>query len=87
MSFISNIFENGLIPRFAALSTVGFMAYVVDPTGSNFWWLIPCFVAISLVLEFLSYRAGVVEGMYIYRNLSPQDKKKIEEIFKEIDNE
>jgi hypothetical protein len=39
------------------------------------------------VLEFLSYRAGVVEGMYIYRNLSPQDKKKIEEIFKEIDNE
>jgi len=67
------------LQRVAALIAVWFMASAVDQTGDH-WWLICCFFAIVLVLEFLAFRHGVATGIHIYKNASPTERRDIDKI-------
>lgn len=67
------------LQRFAALAAVWFMAVTVDQTGEH-WWLIACFLAIALVLEFLAFRHGVATGVQIYKNATPEQRRDLDKI-------
>lgn len=43
-------------------------------------WVPLCFLAIMLVIEFLAFRHGMATGIVYYRNLTPTQRKEIEEI-------
>lgn len=73
------------ITRIALYFTVGIIGWAVNPEGSYLLTIAP-FTLIAMILEISSYKEGVVNGMYIYKNLSSEDKKKIDTILKEMDN-
>ncbi len=80
----NDVHEKGMITerwlqRTAALVAVWFMASAVDQEN-NHWWLIGCFFAIILILEFLAFRHGVATGIYLYKNASPTERRNIDKI-------
>jgi len=67
------------LQRATALVAVWLMASAVDQENEH-WWLIACFFAIVLVLEFLAFRHGVATGIQIYKNASPTERRNIDKI-------
>lgn len=67
------------LQRGSALVAVWFMASAVDQENEH-WWLVACFFAIVLVLEFLAFRHGVATGIQIYKIASPRQREDLDKI-------
>lgn len=67
------------LQRAAALVAVWLMASAVDQDNEH-WWLIACFFAIVLVLEFLAFQHGVATGIQIYKSASPKQRQDLDKI-------
>jgi len=67
------------LQRAAALVAVWLMASAVDQDNEH-WWLIICFLGISLVLEFLAFKHGIATGIQIYKSATPEQKRDIDKI-------
>lgn len=72
-------FQHRVLPRAVALVAIWLMASAVDQEN-NHLWLMFCFLAIALVLEFLAFRHGVATGIQIYKDASPQQRADIDRI-------
>lgn len=46
-------------------------------------WALWSILALVLVLELVAYRRGVVQGMEIYRKLTPSQKQEVDRILKD----
>ena len=77
-----------IVPRLAALAT---MWLVLDTLGAQLatehGWAVWSIIGLTVILEFLAYQHGVVEGIQIYRNMTPEQRKDIERIIKENSGE
>lgn len=74
-----NEFSDRVLPRLISLVTVWLIAEAVNQ-GENHWWVIACFLLISLVLEFLAFRHGVAQGIQIYKEATPKQRRDIDKI-------
>lgn len=69
------------VQRIAALLTVWFIGEALGAQmATDQIWVPVCFVAIMLVIEFLAFRHGITTGVMIYRNMTPTQRKEIEQI-------
>lgn len=75
-----------MITRLASYITIGCIAWATNPEG-NYLLNIVLFAIIAAILEYRSYRDGIINGMYTYKNLKSEDKKKIDKAFQEMENE
>lgn len=73
-----------LLPRLAALVT---MWFVLDTLGAQLMtdhsWALWSIIALAVVLEMIAYQHGVVRGIMIYRDMTPEQRRDIEKIIKE----
>lgn len=77
--------SSNILTRAALYATVATVAWASNPSGNYFLNAI-LFIAISALLEMFAYKDGVINGMYIYKNLKPQDKKNIDKILEDIED-
>jgi hypothetical protein len=77
-----------LIPRLAALAT---MWLVLDTLGAQLAtehsWAVWSILGLTVILEFLAYQHGVVQGIQIYRSMTPEQRNNIDRIIKESGGE
>lgn len=77
-----------LLPRIVALAT---MWLVLDTLGAQLLdehsWALWSILGLTVVLEVLAYQHGVVQGIMIYRDMTPEQRKEIERIIKENSSE
>lgn len=69
--------------RVAVLGTMGLVLYTLGAQLNDHAWALSCIVALALVLELLSYRRGVVQGMNIYRQLTDAQRRDIDQLLKD----
>lgn len=74
--------------RLAVFASMWLVMYTLGiQLGKDSIWAFLCILALSIVLEILAYQYGVVQGILIYRDLTPEQRKDIERIIKENNNE
>lgn len=75
------IFTGRWVQRIAALLAMVLVLYTVAGSLEGNTWALWSIMAIALVLEFLAYQTGVAQGIQIYRDLTPQQRANIDQIF------
>lgn len=72
---------------FARLAALGTMCLVLYTLGAQLAtehsWALWSILGLAFVLEILSYQYGVVRGILIYRDMTPEQRRDIERILKE----
>lgn len=77
--------SSNILTRAALYATVAAVGWASNPNGDYVLNII-LFIIVSMLLEMFAYKDGVVNGMYIYKNLKPQDKKNIDKILEDIED-
>ena len=54
--------------------------YLYSDTDVDYGWAVWCVWGIALVLEHLSYQAGIAFGIEVYRNMSAEQQQSINDI-------
>ena len=69
------------VQRIIALGALwGVLWYLYSDTDVDYAWAVWCVWGIALVLEHLSYQAGIAFGIEVYRAMSTEQKDSINKI-------
>lgn len=69
------------VQRIAALAAMwGVLWYLYSDTSVDYAWAVWCVWGIALVLEHLSYQAGIAFGIEVYRAMSTEQQQDINKI-------
>ena len=75
------------VQRIAALSAmVAVLWFLYSTTDVEYGWAVWSILALALVLEHLSYQAGIVLGIEVYRNMSTEQRQDINNILDDTDD-
>ena len=77
------MFSNRNAQRAAALVAMWLVLYVLGLNGEQHTWALWSIFALALVLEFLAFTNGIVRGIEIYVNMSPEQQRDLQQIIKE----
>lgn len=73
-----------MLERAAILGTMWLVLYVLGAQlEAEHSWALWSILALGLLLEFLAYRKGIVQGMDMYRQLKPEQRAEIDKILKD----
>jgi len=72
------------LPRVIALGTITMILSMLnlDLEGEHFWAL-SGILALTMVVEFLAFQAGVEEGFHIFSKLTPEQRAEINRLIDE----
>ena len=74
------------LQRSAALISMWAVLWFLYSTSDIEWaWAVFCVGAIALVLEHLAYQTGIADGIAMYRGLSDEQRKGIDNIMDSTD--
>ena len=69
------------LQRITALAAMwGVLWYLYSDTDVDYGWAVWCVWGIALVLEHLGHQAGIAFGIEVYRNMSTEQQKNINDI-------
>lgn len=82
-----SIFTGRWGQRIAALLAMVLVLYTATSNAEDYGWTIWSIIAIALVLEYLAYETGVVHGIQMYSEMSPQQRSEMDKILQCNNNE
>lgn len=73
-----------MFTRVVVLGTMCLVLYTLEAQlVTEHGWALWSILALSVVLEFLAYRRGVVKGMDIYRLMNSEQRAEVDRILKD----
>ena len=73
-----------MLERVAALTAMFLVLHTLGAQlDSEHIWALWSILALALIIEFLAYRKGVVQGMDMYRQLPEAQRREIDRILKD----
>jgi len=72
-----------MLERVATLAVMWLVLYTLGAQLEQHSWALISIAALALVLEFLAYRKGLVQGMDMYRRMNPEQRQEVDRILKD----
>lgn len=72
-----------MLERVATLAVMWLVLYTLGAQLEQHSWALISIAALALVLEFLAYRKGLVQGMDMYRRMNTEQRQEVDRILKD----
>jgi len=73
------------LQRIAALAAmIGVLYVLYASTPVDYGWAVWCVLAIAMILEHVAFQTGVVHGVDLYSQMSPEQQKDVKKILEDL---